>query len=36
LREGVLELGAIERELYIEAPPEIVFDVMSDPAHVKE
>ena len=31
-----MELGTIERELYIEAPPEIVFEVVSDPAHVKE
>jgi uncharacterized protein YndB with AHSA1/START domain len=31
-----MELGTIERELYIDAPPEIVFEVVSDPAHVKE
>jgi uncharacterized protein YndB with AHSA1/START domain len=36
LREDVMELGTIERELYIEATPEIVFEVVSDPAHVKE
>ena len=31
-----MELGTIERELYIEATPEIVFDVVSDPDHVKQ
>jgi uncharacterized protein YndB with AHSA1/START domain len=36
LREAVVELGTIERELYIEATPEIVFEVVSDPAHVKQ
>lgn len=30
------ELGTIERELFIEATPEIVFDVVSRPEHVKE
>jgi uncharacterized protein YndB with AHSA1/START domain len=30
------ELGSIERELYVDAPPEIVFAVVSDPEHVKE
>jgi uncharacterized protein YndB with AHSA1/START domain len=34
LREAVVELGTIERELYIEASPEIVFRVVSDPDHV--
>jgi uncharacterized protein YndB with AHSA1/START domain len=31
-----MELGTIERELYIEATPEIVFEVVSDPAHVRQ
>jgi uncharacterized protein YndB with AHSA1/START domain len=31
-----MELGSIEREIYIEATPEIVFEVVSDPAHVKQ
>ena len=31
-----MELGSIERELYVEARPEIVFEVISDPAHVQE
>ena len=31
-----MELGTIERELYVEARPEIVFEVVSDPAHVKQ
>jgi uncharacterized protein YndB with AHSA1/START domain len=36
LREDVVELGTIERELYVEASPEVVFQVVSDPDHVKE
>jgi uncharacterized protein YndB with AHSA1/START domain len=35
LRHDV-ELGSIERELFIDAPPEIVFEVVSDPRHVAE
>ena len=31
-----MELGAIERELYVEAPPAVVFEVVSDPTHVKQ
>jgi uncharacterized protein YndB with AHSA1/START domain len=31
-----MEYGTIERELYIEASPEIVFDVVSSPEHVRE
>jgi uncharacterized protein YndB with AHSA1/START domain len=31
-----MELGTIEREIYIEAPPEVVFEVVSSPEHVKE
>ena len=31
-----MELGTIQRELYVEATPEIVFEVVSDPAHVKQ
>jgi uncharacterized protein YndB with AHSA1/START domain len=31
-----VELGTIERELYIDAAPEIVFDVISNPEHVVE
>ena len=31
-----MELGTIERELYIEAAPEIVFEVITDPAHVEQ
>ena len=31
-----MELGTIERELYIEATPEIVFEVVSNPAHVQQ
>ncbi len=31
-----MELGTIEREIYIEASPEIVFEVVSSPGHLKE
>ncbi len=29
-----MELGTIERELYVDASPEVVFDVVSSPEHV--
>ena len=31
-----MELGTIEREIYVEAPPAVVFDVVSSPDHLKE
>ncbi len=31
-----MELGTIEREIYVEAAPEIVFDVVSSPEHLKQ
>jgi uncharacterized protein YndB with AHSA1/START domain len=31
-----MEFGSIEREIYVEATPEIVFDVVSSPDHLKE
>ena len=31
-----MEYGSIEREIRIDAPPEIVFEVVSDPAHVQQ
>jgi uncharacterized protein YndB with AHSA1/START domain len=31
-----MESGSIEREIRIDAAPEIVFDVVSDPAHVQQ
>ena len=31
-----MEFGTIEREIYVEASPEIVFDVVSSPQHLKE
>jgi uncharacterized protein YndB with AHSA1/START domain len=31
-----MEFGTLEREIYIEASPEIVFDVVSSPEHLKE
>jgi uncharacterized protein YndB with AHSA1/START domain len=30
-----MEFGSIEREIYVEASPEVVFEVVSDPEHVK-
>jgi len=35
LREGVVEFGTIEREIYIDASPEVVFEVVSSPEHVR-
>lgn len=31
-----MELGTIEREIYVEASPEIVFEVVSSPEHLKQ
>ncbi|GAA1017654.1 SRPBCC domain-containing protein [Acrocarpospora pleiomorpha] len=31
-----MEFGTIEREIYVEASPEIVFEVVSSPGHLKE
>ena len=31
-----MEHGSIEREFTVEASPEVVFDVLSSPAHIKE
>ncbi|CUR58717.1 Activator of Hsp90 ATPase 1 family protein [metagenome] len=31
-----MEHGTLEREIHIEATPEVVFSVISDPAHVQE
>ncbi len=31
-----LDLGSIEREIFIDATPEIVYEVVSDPKHVRE
>jgi uncharacterized protein YndB with AHSA1/START domain len=31
-----MELGTIEREIYVEASPETVFEVVSSPDHLKE
>jgi uncharacterized protein YndB with AHSA1/START domain len=36
LQEDVMEYGTLEREIYVEASPEIVFDVVSSPEHIKE
>jgi uncharacterized protein YndB with AHSA1/START domain len=31
-----MEQGTIERELHVGAPPEVVFDVISSPEHIRE
>lgn len=31
-----MEFGSIEREIYVEAPPEMVFDVVSSPDHIRD
>ena len=31
-----MELGTIEREIFVDAAPEVVFDVVSSPDHVKQ
>ena len=31
-----MELGTIEREIFVEASPEVVFEVVSSPDHLKE
>jgi uncharacterized protein YndB with AHSA1/START domain len=36
LQEGLVEFGSIEREIYVEASPEVVFEVVSSPEHVKQ
>jgi uncharacterized protein YndB with AHSA1/START domain len=34
--DQAVELGTLEREIYVDATPETVFDVVSDPKHVRE
>ena len=31
-----MEFGSIEREIHVDAPPEIVFEVISSPRHIRE
>jgi uncharacterized protein YndB with AHSA1/START domain len=31
-----MEYGSIERQIHVEAAPEVVYDVVSNPAHVRE
>ena len=31
-----MEFGTIEREIYVEASPEVVFEVVSSPDHLKQ
>lgn len=31
-----MELGSIEREIHIDASPEVVFEVITSPAHIRE
>jgi uncharacterized protein YndB with AHSA1/START domain len=36
LQEVAMEFGSIEREIYVEASPEVVFEVVSSPDHFKQ
>jgi uncharacterized protein YndB with AHSA1/START domain len=36
LQEDSMELGTIEREIYVDAPPEVVFTVVSSPEHIRQ
>jgi uncharacterized protein YndB with AHSA1/START domain len=36
LQEVVMEFGTIEREIYVEAPPDVVFEVVSSPDHLTQ
>ena len=36
LQEVVMEFGTIEREIYVDAAPEIVVEVVSSPDHVQQ
>jgi uncharacterized protein YndB with AHSA1/START domain len=36
LQEDGMEFGSIEREIFVEASPEIVFEVVSSPEHLKQ
>jgi len=36
LQEDVMEYGTIEREIHVDAAPEVVFEVVSSPEHLKE
>lgn len=31
-----MEFGSIEREIHIDAPPEVVFEVITNPEHIKD
>src|SRR5690349_16465764 len=34
--EDAMEMGTLEREVYVDAAPETVFDVVSRPEHIRE
>ncbi|MCM9078331.1 SRPBCC domain-containing protein [Streptomyces spororaveus] len=34
--EAAMEYGSIERELHVDASPEVVFEVLSSPEHIRE
>src|SRR5262249_36370908 len=36
LQEEGMEFGTIEREIFVDAAPEVVFEVVSDPTHVQQ
>jgi uncharacterized protein YndB with AHSA1/START domain len=35
-RRTVMEFGTVEREIYVEASPEVVFEVVSSPEHLQQ
>jgi uncharacterized protein YndB with AHSA1/START domain len=36
MKQGTREQGTIERELHVGAPPEVVFEVITRPEHIRE
>src|SRR4051794_38706383 len=36
LQEVGMEFGSIERDVFVEASPEVVFEVVSSPDHIKQ
>src|SRR5438067_12984893 len=36
MEEELMEFGSIEREVHVDASPEVVFEVVSSPEHIRE
>jgi uncharacterized protein YndB with AHSA1/START domain len=34
--ENIMEYGSIERDIYVDATPDVVFEVVSQPEHIRE